>query len=204
MDPRKLEEPKVLENVQFRDQVEAADILIANKTDLCTAEQLSAFDDWVDSLPARKHSVYKTSQGHLKPEWLDGEMGTQEVSSPNAHQHRAAIDLRPSAPSLDEQPWQQMSNCGQGYYSLGWRVHPEIQFSEPLLLATAMGDCLVRFKAVVHTIDGWRIINQVEGALTVQHCEPAEQSRIELISSEPLAERDLDQEMKRAAGLKSS
>lgn len=146
VDPRKLEEPKVLENVQFRDQVEAADILIANKTDLCTAEQLSAFDDWVDSLPARKHSVYKTSQGHLKPEWLDGEMGTQEVSSPNAHQHRAAIDLRPSAPSLDEQPWQQMSNCGQGYYSLGWRVHPEIQFSEPLLLATAMGDCLVRSK----------------------------------------------------------
>jgi hypothetical protein len=41
----------------------------------------------------------------------------------------------------------------------------------------------------------------VEGALTVQPCEPGEQSRIELISSEPLAENDLDLEMKRAAGL---
>lgn len=201
VDPRKLENPKVLENVQFRDQIEAADILVANKSDLCTAQQLSAFEDWVATLPLTKRAVYTTSQGHLAPEWLGGEMERQPVSSPDAHQQRAALDLRPPAPSLDDQPWQRMTNRGQGHYSLGWRIHPEIQFSEASLLATAMDERLVRFKAVVHTLDGWRVINQVEGALTVQPCEPGEQSRIELISSEPLAESDLDLEMKRAAGL---
>jgi len=201
VDPRKLENPKVLENVQFRDQVEAADILVANKTDLCTAQQLSAFDAWAAALPRAKRAVFKTSQGHLAPEWLDGQMERQPVSSPGAHQHPASVDLRPPAPPLDEQPWQRMTHRGQGHYSLGWRIHPEIQFLETALLATAMDERLVRFKAVVHTVDGWRVINQAEGVLTVQPCEPGEQSRIELISSEPLAVKDLDQEMKQAGGL---
>ncbi|MGC8122082.1 CobW family GTP-binding protein [Marinobacter sp. VGCF2001] len=201
VDPRKLENPKVLENVQFRDQIEAADILVANKTDLCSAAQLAAFDAWVARLPEARRAVYKTRQGQLQPEWLHGEWGSHSVSNPEAHRQRAALELRPQPPSLEDQPWQRMSNHGSGHYSVGWRVHPELQFSEAALLALAMDERLVRFKAVVHTIDGWRVVNQVEGALTVQPCEPGEQSRIELISAEPLVEASLDQQMKRAAGL---
>ncbi|WP_029653205.1 CobW family GTP-binding protein [Marinobacter daepoensis] len=201
VDPRKLEDPRVLENVQFCDQVEAADILVANKTDLCSHQQLAAFDEWVARFPVSKRGVFKTSHGHLIPEWLMGEADARGVSTPTAHQHLAPVDLRPPGPTLEEQPWQRMSNQGQGHVSLGWRVHADVRFSEPELLALAMDERFVRFKAVVHTRDGWRVLNQVEGTLTIRPCEPAGQSRVELISAGALNENELDQALKEAAGL---
>ena len=50
VDPRRLEDPRVRENVQFRDQVAASDILIANKTDVCSDAQIAAFDEWAAGL----------------------------------------------------------------------------------------------------------------------------------------------------------
>lgn len=71
VDPRRLEEQKVLENVQFQDQVAAADIVIANKTDLCTPEQVARFDHWVAEQQPGKTAVFHTRQGRLESAWLD-------------------------------------------------------------------------------------------------------------------------------------
>lgn len=191
VDPRRLEEPRVLENVQFRDQVAAADIVVANKTDLCKPEQIAHFDAWVASLERPKKAVFHTRQGRMNTAWLDGETALSEVASPHAHHHHEPAEPAP-VPDIREQPWQRISNQGQGHFSLGWRIHPDRVFCETALLALSMDGRFVRFKAVVHTGEGWRMINMADGALSVSECEPRALSRIELISEQRLNGDELD------------
>lgn len=200
VDPRKLEEPRVLESVQFRDQVAAADILVANKTDLATPAQVDGFQRWAASLTPVKQAVFLTSQGRLRPQWLTGQTDLPEVTEPNAHHHhreKAAVPV----PDIQDQPWQQVRNEGQGYVSLGWRIHPDIRFDENLLMSLAMDIRFDRFKAVVHCLDGWRTLNMVDGSLSVTDSEPRELSRLEVISAVALSDADLNAAVQAAAGL---
>lgn len=199
VDPRKLEDPRVLENTQFRDQVAAADILVANKTDLCSEHQLADFDHWAAAQEPAKQHVFHTRQGRLAPSWLDGAAEQREVSSPHAHHDHSAKNT-PAAPDINEQPWQLVSNHGQGHFSLGWRVHPAQVFDENLLMGLASDDRIVRFKAVVHALDGWCVINVVDGAVTVLPTESRDMNRIELISSAELDSEAFDQTVRAAAG----
>lgn len=202
VDPRKLEDSRVLENVQFRDQVAAADILVANKTDLCSAQQLAGFDRWARKLDSPKQHIFHTQQGRLAPAWLDGEADSRGVSTPHAHHHHHAREVE-SAPDIQEQPWQRVSNEGQGHFSLGWRVHPDHQFDENQLVALAGDERIVRFKAVVKTDDGWRVINMADGALSAFDAQAREMSRIELISDGALEASEMDKAVRAAAGRSS-
>ncbi|MCG7201253.1 GTP-binding protein [Marinobacter pelagius] len=200
VDPRKLEDPRVLDNVQFRDQVAAADILVANKTDLCADAQLAHFDQWAAALEPGKRQVFHTRHGRLSPAWLDGRAEPRDVSDPGAHHHHHARAETPVA-DIEEEPWQTVANQGQGHFSLGWRIHPALVFDENLLMALAMDEHVVRFKAVVHTLEGWRAINMVDDALSVSPAEPREMSRIELIRAEEPDSSEFDQAVRAAAGL---
>ncbi len=200
VDPRRLEEPRVLENVQFQDQVAAADIVVANKTDLCQPEQIARFDDWVGRLQPAKTAVFHTRQGRMDIGWLDGETGLSEVGSPHAHHHHHGSAEPLPVPDIRDEPWQQVSNQGQGHFSLGWRIHPDTVFSETGLLVLAMDSRFVRFKAVVHTGEGWRTINMADGALSVSECEPRDLSRIELISEQNLDADELDAVLRESIG----
>ena len=199
VDPRKLEDPRVLENVHFRDQVAAADILVANKTDLCSTRQLAAFDRWASELDPPKQHVFHTQQGQLAPAWLDGRADSRAVSTPHAHQHHSPREVAP-APDIQTKPWQRVSNQGQGHFSLGWRVHPDVVFDENRLMALAGDERIVRFKAVVNTPESWRVINVVDGALSVFDSEARDMSRIELISASELNADELDRAIRVAAG----
>ncbi|MBW4935898.1 CobW family GTP-binding protein [Marinobacter sp. F4206] len=203
VDPRKLEDPRVLENVQFRDQVAAADILVANKTDLASPEQIGAFERWAAALASPKQAVFRTSQGRLSPEWLDGQTDLPTVTTPHAHHHHQQKSVAP-VPDIQEEPWQRVRNEGQGYVSLGWRIHPELRFDEQRLMALAMDSRFERFKAVIHCLDGWRTLNMVDGSLSMMDSEPRDLSRIEVISAAELPETELDHAVQAAAGLQES
>lgn len=190
---------RLLENVQFRDQEAAADILVANKTDLCSEQQLAGFDRWASELAPPRQQVFHTQQGQLSPAWLEGRPDPREVSTPHAHHHHAHKDARP-APDIHEQPWQRVSNQGQGHFSLGWRIRPDHVFDENQLMALAGDEPIVRLKAVVNTPDGWRVINVVDGAFSAFDSEAREMSRIELISARELDADELDRAVRAAVG----
>ncbi|MCL7944161.1 GTP-binding protein [Marinobacter sp. ATCH36] len=199
VDPRRLEEPRVMENVQFQDQVAAADIVVANKTDLCQPEQVARFDDWMGSLQPAKTAVFHTRQGQMNLDWLDGATALSEVGSPHAHHHHESAEPEP-IPDIRDEPWQRVSNHGQGHFSLGWRIHPETVFSETALLALSLDSHFARFKAVVNTSEGWRTINMADGSLSVSECEPRELSRIEVISEQSLDADVLDNSLRETIG----
>ena len=199
VDPRRLEEPRVLDNVQFQDQVAAADILVANKTDLCEAGQLAHFDRWASALSPTKRAVFHTQQGQLQAAWLEGDSALHRVTTPDAHRHQQGTAGAASVVPVEQEPWQVLTNEGQGYYSIGWRLHGDIELDENSLLMFAMAGGFERFKAVVRTSAGWRAINIVDGALSVHETSASTVSRLEIISACPVDADSLDESLKMLA-----
>ncbi|MCH8497774.1 MAG: GTP-binding protein [Marinobacter sp.] len=197
VDPRKLSDSRVQTSDQFRDQVAVADVLVANKTDLCSAEEIDAFHAWAERLEPAKRLVTLTRDGQLDMAWLAGRHGDRQVDVPASHQHNHALTppTRPQ-PSLDDEPWQCRVNRGQGHYSLGWRVAPATLFNPQALLAFIMDERFLRVKGVVHTDDGWLAINVADGCFSANSADARDDSRLEIIANQPLPIEALDQQLR--------
>ncbi|MBS3803694.1 MAG: GTP-binding protein, partial [Oleiphilaceae bacterium] len=196
VDPRRLEDQRVLASRQFHDQVAVADVLVASKADLCTPAQLAHFDTWAGQWQPPKQRIGHISQGQLPMAWLAGDFEGRSSHFPDSHHHRHSESL-PEKPSLADQPWQYYFNEGDGFTSIGWRVQPDMRF-DPLALQSLASDAgFERFKGVVHTTRGWWMLNGVDGAVTLLEAEPAEESRLEIISRK-LEPTELDQKLRAA------
>lgn len=69
LDPSELE--KAIERDEVRDQVEAADLLLANRSDLADSGALDRFDRWARELFPPKSHIAHLEQGRLEVEFLD-------------------------------------------------------------------------------------------------------------------------------------
>ncbi|WP_166253159.1 CobW family GTP-binding protein [Marinobacter salicampi] len=198
VDPRRLDDPRTLENPQFQDQVAVADVLVASKADLCTADQLAHFDSWAAQWQPPKQRLFQSAGGDIDMSWLGGKFGERPARFPHSHGHNHGHDhdTRPK-PDLSEQPWQCYSNKGEGFYSLGWRVHPETVFDALVLHQLAHQPDFERLKGVMHTTAGWLSLNASEGAVTLLDAEPAKESRMEIIGR-TLDRQALDQSLQSA------
>ncbi|MDP4547837.1 GTP-binding protein [Marinobacter sp. MDS2] len=196
VDPRRLEDERVLASRQFHDQVAVAELLVASKADLCTPEQLARFDVWASDWQPAKRRIEQISGGQLPLEWLAGDSDQLPPQFPEAHHHHHNKTLE-EKPSLAEEPWQSYFNKGDGYTSMGWRIHKNTVFDPIALQSLASNEDFERFKGVVHTTDGWWMLNAVQGTLTLLETEPAEESRLEIISR-TLQPDDLDHQLRAA------
>lgn len=201
VDPRKLAESRYAGNATFKDQIAVADVLIANKVDLCSPLDRANFDDLVAGFTPPKQAAFAVQQGQLELGWLDYPRRAHELHSPQHHAaqrnrlspqrelYNAAIQLP------DGQDYLRRENQGQGYYSCGWLFQPMIQFSFNQLFGWMTGLNLVRAKAVMNTDEGVYMFNAENGVLSVKPLmlgdEPEGEpelldSRIELINDEAL------------------
>lgn len=194
VDPRRLAEERVLNNVHFRDQAAVADVLVANKCDLCTDDDLARFHEWANDFDPPKALITETRHGHLALDWLTQPRRERTASDPHAHDHHHAQDL-PERVSLDEQPWQRFSNQGEGHYSCGWRISPEYCFDHEGLAAFCHGGNWRRVKGVMRTDRGWISLNRAGDALSEAEAAPAAGSRLEIIADHPLEAYELDQSL---------
>lgn len=184
VDPRRLQEKRVLNNVHFRDQAAVADVLVANKCDLCTDADRARFHEWAGAFEPSKALIAETAQGQLEMEWLTGAHSERPVSDPHAHDHHHEAGLAAITP-LTEQPWQQFRNSGDGHYSCGWRLSPDYCFDHQRLVAFCHGGHWRRIKGVMRTDRGWVALNMAGDALSEAGVDPAAASRLEVIMDEP-------------------
>src|SRR5690606_5723465 len=70
LDPRQLLDEKAVNNENFRDQLAAADIIIANKQDRSTPESQAAFDAWWQRSGNGRQRI-QTTQGKIDSALLD-------------------------------------------------------------------------------------------------------------------------------------
>lgn len=198
VDPRRLDDPRVVGNEQFQDQVATADVLVANKMDLCSDSERERFMAWAEALVPQKRMVATTEHGRLQSAWLDGRHGGERAEVPHTHQHVHAESDAPLLETVERKGWSLVRHAGQGHISVGWLAGCDYIFDEAGLLALAADSRFRRFKAVVRLSKGWRSINVVDGVCSSQDVSPRECSRLEMICELPLSADELDGELRQS------
>ncbi|MFV8834258.1 GTP-binding protein [Aquisalimonas sp.] len=185
VDPRRLAEDKVMASEVFRDQVELADVLVANKTDVCARADLERFQEWAHALFPPKARVEAVRDGRIDPAWLDiGAHPGRKALFPEAHHHH---DHREEAPEAEPEPGRHVrqENRGQGLTACGWRFHPGDCFDQDHV-AEVLRTCApgARVKGVFHCDNGWFLFDRADGALSVRASSWRTDSRVECIADD--------------------
>ena len=85
LDPARIEEAKSRKEVQ--DQVQGADILLANRSDLATSEQLDSFHSWANAFFPPKRHINQIEQGKVSLAILDLVCKREDAVIRGGHQH---------------------------------------------------------------------------------------------------------------------
>ena len=184
LDPRQLLDEKILQNENFRDQLAAADIVVANKADRATPESRQALQAWWQTNGAERTCIEAT-QGNLDPALLDLPRRNQvQLAASDAHSHSHASTRGLAALSLPEhQRWRRSLNSGQGYHACGWIFDAQTQFDTIGLLEWARLAPVSRVKGVMRIAEGLVRINRQGLDLHIEtQPAPPPDSRIELIT----------------------
>jgi len=192
VDPRHATDPRLQEVALFRDQVHLADVLIANKADLASADELSRFDDWAMELfPAKLH-VGTAVQGALDPQLLDLGGAARAPLFPDLHAHDHEHGSgKPSPSDVIPRPGQptRLENEGGGYAGCGWIFSAKDMFDRDALLDLlgppgpphVPAGSLARLKGVFRVNDGWLLIDRVGNEVTAMPIAYRRDSLLEII-----------------------
>lgn len=185
LDPRLLLDEKSASNENFRDQLAAADIIVANKSDRATPESEQALERWWQQNGGDRqliHSEHGKIDGHL----LDlPRRNLAELPASAAHSHQYSVKKGLAALNLPEhQRWRRSLNSGQGHQACGWIFDADTVFNTIGILEWARLAPVERVKGVLRIPEGLVRINRQGDDLHIetQNVAPPD-SRIELISS---------------------
>ncbi|CAI8730880.1 CobW family GTP-binding protein [Kosakonia quasisacchari] len=185
LDPRQLLDEKALTNENFRDQLAAADIVVANKQDRATPQSQQALETWWTEYGGDRLQVSAT-QGAIDGALLDlPRRNLRELPSSAAHNHAHGEKKGLAALSLPaHQRWRRSLNSGQGHHACGWIFDEETVFDTIGLLEWARLAPVERVKGVMRIPEGLLRVNRQGQDLHIetQNVAPPD-SRIELITA---------------------
>jgi G3E family GTPase len=184
LDPRQLADARVRENENFRDQLAAADIIIANKQDRWADADAQALSQWHQQVAPLRQLIV-TAHGQIDTALLDlPRANLDTLPSPLHHHHPSQSGL--AALKLNENArWRRALNQGQGYYAAGWIFDSETVFDTIGLLEWARLAPVSRVKGVLRIPEGLVSINRQGDDFHIETRQsPPPDSRIELIHDE--------------------
>lgn len=196
VDPRHLDDPRHTGHEVWRDQIQLADVLIANKCDRADAEQIDRFLQLAARQFPPKLAYHATSQGLFDPALLDLDPAPGRAPEfADAHSAWRPLAttrrIRPAAAPDAGPAWRRENRSADGI-GCGWVFEPEVRFSAEALaqLFTTMRDTpdlglvrLQRGKGVFHTDHGWLLFDWVGGEVSAVEIAYRRDSRVELIVS---------------------
>ncbi|MEZ8029676.1 CobW family GTP-binding protein [Enterovibrio norvegicus] len=191
VDPRNFADEKYTTNQNFQDQIALADVVVANKIDMCTEQDRSAFDDYVRAAEIPKLALGYVEQGQLDPAWLMLPRVNRDAQFGHHHSHddddMPAFELEPG------ETFRRKENKGQGYVSCGWIFEPTTVFPFDALYGLFANLNAERVKAVMKTDDGMFAFNVVNQMVTVNPVSlDGVESRVEVIDKNPLPWDELE------------
>ncbi|NUW69896.1 CobW family GTP-binding protein [Vibrio coralliilyticus] len=202
VDPRNLSNPKYLENQNFNDQLNIADIVIGNKVDECHVSDVDAFNDWVSDQNPPKIYSQLVKQGRFPIELLDNQRRDPSVSTDIAQHHHEHAEAEPQFALAPDQIMVRKENKGQGYFSCGWLFGAEVTFNFDDLFSMLSDLTAERVKGVMNTDRGCYAFNVSHGVVSVNEMSlEGFESRMEVIDSQLLPWDQLEKVLKQIASI---
>ena len=179
------------------DQIDAADVILANRPDLASIDHLEAFDAWAQDVFPPKRYVGRIERGEIPLQLLDlvSERGVM-AQRPNGHRH--LHDEPPPATNVSKdghateavecdasRPIVRLDHRSSVASTVGWVCWRGLIFdstrSIQWLKDIAARPGVRRVKAVLRTDEGWWSFNAADGAHEVRSIGFRGDSRLELI-----------------------
>ena len=190
IDPRYVGDPRIEAVDVFKDQVHLADVLIASKTDLASAEELARYQAWAEGLFPPKLVIGQATMGEIDLDLLDLKANDERLPIfPHLHDHNhstAPSDIgtpKPGRPVRAE-------NAGAGYKGCGWVFSKNDIFDQDDLI-DYLGppgpkglNNVERLKGVFRVGAEWLLIDRVKSEISVTPIAYRRDSRLEIILSE--------------------
>jgi G3E family GTPase len=182
VDPRNLSDERYTRHDTFRQQMQIADVIVANKRDLCSAVDRHNLQKYVEDNCRPNLKITYTEFGQITPDLLEGLTATV-AESVEPHTNTIPPLLATELP-FPECGYVTAINAGEGFESIGWRFSPETVFDRDTLFALLSTLDVERMKAVFITGAGVFAYNLTRDALTETELDDCTESRIEIISNQ--------------------
>lgn len=167
VDPHQFADPRVAALETYQDQLNLADVLVANKCDLAAPEEVQALLEHAAAMYPPKLHVARTERGQLDPAWLD---------------------LRTDAERQAQHPHAHTGSHGEtgAFASRGWTFEPQTVFDEKVLRALFEAwsgtPAILRAKGVLRIGRDWHRFDAAGGRFETGPIAYRRDSRVELIA----------------------
>lgn len=139
----------------FAEQLDAADVLVANRCDLADTDQLAAFDQLAATLWPPPVFVAKVSRGRMPEAVWSWPAGSGPRAAGEAHDHEHDHDDAPDRPAST-----------QGFRARSWVFPPDAVFAwDALRDLVSATPGVERFKGVFRTELGWYRLDLAGGVV---------------------------------------
>ncbi len=206
LDPKRFETDMYRD--EMKDQIEAADVLLASRSDLATRSEIQSFTAWASGLFPRKRLVDSIEYGQFGLEVLDLVSGRDGVVQRAGHTHgtdhhhheHGADHHHPAHPVADggtnpgldtEMAIDSVNSVVKQVHrspiasTVGWVCWNELVFRSDRISSWLRGLAnlpnAMRIKAVVRTNDGWLGFNVFDGVEDVRKTGYRRDTRLEVI-----------------------
>lgn len=196
MDPRHLASPRHREHPNFQDQIHLADVLVANKRDLCSGADIRVFESFAAALRPTKSKLAIVERGWLAPDWLDMTARTQRLAAfPEAHAFLVDGPAPDPHRGTDRHgDWTLFEGYADGYHRAGWLIERRYRWRHRQLEAVLDTLPYERRKGVFRTEQGYLALNQQRWEVIA---EPGDgSSRLEVIHAQTIDRDRLDRALR--------
>jgi G3E family GTPase len=196
IDPARLDE--ALRRDETRDQIDAADVVLASRSDLASPDQLEAFESWAHELFPPKRHVEQVEHGRVAPDLLDLITDREHAPSRTGHPHGTdhhhhdahshdedSDELRTGVVCDELHPIVKRIHRSPQTSTLGWFCWDGLRFdsdrAESWLRELTELSGARRIKAVLRTTDGWWSFNYADGVDELRPSGYRRDSRLEVV-----------------------
>jgi len=196
VDARKVDDTRYTRHETFRQQLEVADCIVANKEDLYVGNEVSRLRSFLNDMGLQQTPLHVVSQAELQLEWLAPvRLTNQGKTAAAASKPLLATGFHATTATLPAEGYLRRSQALEGFFSVGWVFRKDFVFDHDRLYCLLSGIAAERVKVVAVTNQGVVGFNLTDAVLTSMLLEQAEDSRIEVISSHELDSNQLEQQL---------
>ncbi|GLS25102.1 CobW family GTP-binding protein [Marinibactrum halimedae] len=213
VDPRHFHQDKYLSHETFRQQLSIADVIIANKSDLCEESDHIALRQFLDHEIHQDLPVICSEQGQIsledvklyarakveppiqplnidepKPTLISTPVTSRVLKNNRLSPIPAEANRNLQEPTnWPEEGYIFAKNTAENYFSYGYRYPYECLFNQKVLQDFFDAIQAIRVKAIIRTEQGFIQINRAYDTLSTHKTTPLKESRLEFITEQPIA-----------------